>query len=149
MRKLCIWALLLVFVLGAAAPAWAYPSSEVLTYGFTDERTREGLINGYVLYKTYKHWGGPSFSQPLLLDGNRWGGEFAGETLLVSVEGNTLYGFKLEAPQVLSWEVPDLQPLWSVWLDGTQPTKSDPTYGQPPLTKVRGLSWRGQGQLAD
>lgn len=118
-------------ILLCAGVAMAGTVDEVLTFGYTPERQRQGTVEGAASYQVYEHRGGESYSQPLILSGDRWGGDLAGKWLIITVEGNNLYGFitpEKEVPIEPSTEVKQLTPLWKVKLSGTTPTKSHPTY---------------------
>lgn len=128
MRRITAVFLALLLIL-TSVPAFATPAKEVLTYGYTNERNREGAVAGTLSGGSMAHFGGPSYSQPLIIDGNRWGGELAGRTVAVTVENNVMYGFVLPEAEIMTRpELVKLEPVWTVRLSGTVLTKSDPTY---------------------
>lgn len=130
MKKL-ITALMVVFLLLQIGTAFAASSNEVKTFGFTDERNRDASVNGTVMYPTWYHKGGTSYSQPLILSGGRWG--MQDKTMVVSVEGNNLNGYIVPASPGDGDTPPDfkeINPAWTVKLDGNTPTKSHPTYAE-------------------
>lgn len=101
MKKM-IAALMAVFLLLQIGTAFA-STDEVKTFGFTDERHRDATVNGTVLFPSWFHNGGPSYSQPLILSGDRWG--MADKNVIVSVEDNNLNGYIVSG--VIGTEPPD------------------------------------------
>lgn len=129
MRKAIIAVLALFLAIAFNGPVFAGPADEVGTFGFTDLRHRVGNVAGGAMAGLMYHFGGPSYSQPLILDGDRWGGDLAGRTVAVTVENNVMYGYLLPDPAIPPpVEEIELQPLWSVKLSGSIPTKSHPTF---------------------
>jgi len=120
MRKMLSFALALVFLLMSVVPAFA---GEVKTFGFDDYRHRENAVNGTVLLPVWYHDGGASYSQPLILSGDKWG--FSNK-VVITVENNILYGYKV--PETPPESFSKINPVWSVQLDGETPTKSHPTF---------------------
>ena len=127
MRKVKVWALIMIFLLSFSSSAWAKENPrEVTTFGFDDERTRVTEGPEPVLWPAWKDESGTSYSQPLILKG--WG-QFEGKTLVVAVTGNQLRGYVCIDPNGKPDESGFQQndPLWSVQLKGTTETKSHPT----------------------
>lgn len=121
--------ILLVLIL-FATPAFAQniPTDEITTFGFNDDRNRHSVIHGPAFQGAMEHLKGPSYSQPLILNGNGWGGDLADRWVAVTVENNVMYGLLLpstmEAPPA---HIVELEELWSISLHGSTPTKSHPT----------------------
>ncbi|MBO8128947.1 MAG: PQQ-binding-like beta-propeller repeat protein [Peptococcaceae bacterium] len=129
MRKATSLSLILFLMFAIVLPAFANPVNEVKTFGFTDERNREGSVVGGLTGGCMCHFGGPSYSQPLILNGDRWGGKLKGRMVAITVENNIMYGYLLpDASEPPPVEPLKLKPLWSVKLSGSVPTKSDPTF---------------------
>ena len=124
MRRLPVIALLLILL---AAPVTASAGDEVTAFGFSDARHRLAAADGPAISLVWRHDGGPSYSQPLILSGDRWGGGLAGKTLAVTVENNTLNGYVLPDVGIELPEWREIDPVWSVKLSGSVPTKSHPT----------------------
>lgn len=120
MKKLIVF-LLTLFVLAGNAYA-----GEIKTFGFDDYRHRDNNVAGIHFIPAWKHNGGASYSQPLILSGDRWGGQFTGKKLVVTVEGNTLNGYVDPGGTPNGFK--QLNPLWTVTLSGDTPTKSHPTF---------------------
>lgn len=119
MRKLSTVALSLVLLIAFCIPAWA----EVTTFGFNNERDRGAYGVEPNLWPAWEDKSGVSYSQPLILKGL---GAYKGETLVVAVTNNTLRGYKCLLPTNFG-DYQQLNPLWSIPLKGSKPTKSHPT----------------------
>ncbi|MEW6697296.1 MAG: PQQ-binding-like beta-propeller repeat protein [Bacillota bacterium] len=129
MKKIISLLLVVVFTLSQISSAMAATVNEITEFGFDKYRNREGMVNGHIFHPIAYHDGGPSYSQPLLLDGSRWGGSLAGKTVLISVENNQLKGYILpDVPLSPPSELQYLEPVWSVKLSGSKATKSHPTF---------------------
>ncbi|MFZ5596715.1 MAG: hypothetical protein ACOY31_06845 [Bacillota bacterium] len=78
-----------VFILLAAVPAMA---GEVHTFGYTDDRRR--VVEDRSCLPMFPSWHadiGKSYSQPLVLDGSRFGG---GSPVVVMMAGNYLWALR-------------------------------------------------------
>ncbi|MBO8128239.1 MAG: PQQ-binding-like beta-propeller repeat protein [Peptococcaceae bacterium] len=132
MRKIFLVSMVLLLVMAFIAPALAMPVDEVTTYGFSPERNREAKVDGNLFHLAWYHGGSAgytSFSEPLILDGDHWGGRLAGKTVVLTVEGNRLCGYVLDAPTLdRAPTFHEEKPEWWVQLSGDKNTKSDPTF---------------------
>ncbi|MGB9848808.1 MAG: hypothetical protein ACPLSY_03140, partial [Moorellaceae bacterium] len=141
LKKVFSLLILLSFLLGLNAPAWAKASysptygTEVKTFGFTDERNREAYTFGNAAFwPLMKDDFGKSFSQPLILSGKRWGQNGA---YLVAAGGDNstmLMFWKLDvgmlkdAGQKGFVQMADTPPYATLDLHDSGTTYSDPTY---------------------
>ncbi|KJS10669.1 MAG: hypothetical protein VR67_17455 [Peptococcaceae bacterium BRH_c8a] len=128
MKKL-LFIMLVTMLFATPAFAQSTPVNEISTFGFTNERHRHSVIHGPVLHGIMEHLKGPSYSQPLILDGNKWGGRLTDHWVAVTVENNVMYGLLLpstmEAPPA---HIIEPEELWRMPLHGSKPTKSHPTF---------------------
>lgn len=136
MKRLVATLLVFMVIMFVSVPVFATPAKEVvtvgkevLTFGYTYERNRVGTATGPLMGRLICHFGGPSYSQPLLINGDHWGGELAGRTVAVTVEDNVMYGYLLPEGKVPA-EIKSIEliPEWALDLSGTAPTKSHPTF---------------------
>lgn len=127
--KRLLFALLILMLFATSAFAQSVPVNEINTFGFTGERHRHSVIHGPAFQGILEHLKGTSYSQPLILDGDKWGGRLANRWVAVTVENNVMYGLLLpstmEAPPA---HIVELEELWSISLHGSTPTKSHPTF---------------------
>ncbi|KJS75612.1 MAG: hypothetical protein JL56_07255 [Desulfotomaculum sp. BICA1-6] len=126
--KRLLFMLLVLMLFATPAYAQNIPASEISTFGFTDERDRHSVIHGPAFQGVLEHLKGPSYSQPLILNGNKWGGRLTDRWVAVTVENNVMYGLLLpsamEAPPA---HIVEPEELWRIPLHGSTPTKSHPT----------------------
>jgi len=107
-------------------PAWAAPTRAVTTFGYDQQRNREGQVDGRVIAPAWYHAGDKSYSQPLLLSGRYFGlpdwrgGE---KVVAMTAEGAKLYSYIF--PESPAFPIPRLEPIWSRQLSAI--TKSHPT----------------------
>jgi len=124
-------AFLLVFAFMFVTTGQAYAASftPVKEFGYDWLRNRNSSVAGEKFTPVWKHESGVNFSQPLILPGDDWGGEYSGKKLVVTVEGNTLHGYVDDDNDLISesdGKTPTKKDLWSVQLSGY--TASHPTY---------------------
>lgn len=126
-KKALFFLLVFTLLFSFAVPAFAYPVSEVKTFGHTDERNRDGNVNGNLLNPYIIQVSGPSYSQPLILDGERWGD--GGLNVIITIEGNALCGYVgPKNPDPVKQEFMPKRDFGPVQLSGDTPTISYPTY---------------------